>query len=168
MNGATPPAKASNDMNASNEGADPDSRVHAAWLGHLSGTAEGLLGKQASEQGVREHENGTAGPTNRPLEGRAVVLPQLSRLGMRPGLIIIALIGCIVAAALAAVVTRHPWPSESSRQPQLITQSSRGISGEPAPLGLTLRENASDALVIVRGLMPGTELSAGRALADDA
>jgi hypothetical protein len=169
MNGAPPPAKAYNDMNASNDQADPDSRVHAAWVGHLSGSAEGSLGRQASEQRVLEHENGTAGPTNRPLETRGVILPQLSRRGIRSGVIIIALIGFIVAAALAVVVIpQHLWLSDSSRQPKLIAQPSRGVSGEPAPLGLALRGNANDALVIVRGLMPGTELSAGRALADDA
>lgn len=169
MNGAPPPAKAYNDMNASNDQADPDSRVHAAWVGHLSGSAEGSLGKQASEQRVLEHENGTVGPTNRPLETRGVILPQLSRRGIRSGVIIIALIGFIVAAALAAVVIpQHLWLSESSRQPKLIAQPSRGVSGEPAPLGLALRASADDAVVIVRGLMPGTELSAGRPLADGA
>jgi hypothetical protein len=167
--------KACNDMNASNERTDPDSRVHAAWLGHLSGTVEGLLGKQASEQRVLEHqENGTAGPTNcldTPirLDGPDVALRQLSRLGRRSGVIIIALIALAFAIALAALVMpRHLWLSESSRQPKLIAQPSHGISGEPAPLGLALRGSADDAVVIVRGLMPGTELSAGRPLADGA
>jgi hypothetical protein len=42
-----------------------------------------------------------------------------------------------------------------------------GIQGEPAPLGLALRGRANDALVFIRGLLPGMELSAGRAVAGD-
>jgi hypothetical protein len=52
--------------------------------------------------------------------------------------------------------------------PKLLVQSSRGISGEPAPIGLTLQGGRADgAVVIIRGLLAGMELSAGRAVARD-
>jgi hypothetical protein len=81
----------------------------------------------------------------------------------------IVLIALAFAIAVGTVVMpQHLRVSENSRQPKLIAQPSRGISGEPAPLGLALRGSADDAVVIVRGLMPGMELSAGRALVDGA
>jgi hypothetical protein len=52
--------------------------------------------------------------------------------------------------------------------PRLIVQSSRGMSGKPAPLGLTLQGRAEGAVVIITGLMPGMELSMGGAVGADA
>jgi hypothetical protein len=52
--------------------------------------------------------------------------------------------------------------------PRLIVQSSRGMSGEPAPLGLTLQGRAEGAVVIITGLVPGMELSTGGAVGADA
>ena len=51
--------------------------------------------------------------------------------------------------------------------PKLIAQSSPGIFGEPAPLGLTLQGGASDAVVIIKSLVPGMELSTGNLVAAD-
>jgi hypothetical protein len=52
--------------------------------------------------------------------------------------------------------------------PKLLVQSSPGISGEPAPIGLTLQGGRADgAVVIIRGLLAGMELSAGSAVAPD-
>jgi len=51
--------------------------------------------------------------------------------------------------------------------PKLIVQSSRGVSGEPAPIGLALRGAANDAVVLIRGLVPGMELSTGGAVSGD-
>ena len=51
--------------------------------------------------------------------------------------------------------------------PRLIVQSSRGVSGEPAPIALALRGAAHDAVVLIRGLVPGMELSAGGAVSGD-
>jgi hypothetical protein len=45
--------------------------------------------------------------------------------------------------------------------PQLIVQSSRGNSGEPIPLGLTIHGPAEGAVIIITGLLPGMELSNG-------
>jgi hypothetical protein len=51
---------------------------------------------------------------------------------------------------------------------QLVVQSSRVMSGEPAPLGLALQGRAEGAIVIITGLMPGMELSTGGAVGDKA
>jgi hypothetical protein len=47
--------------------------------------------------------------------------------------------------------------------PRLIVHSSRGVSGEPAPLGLAVQGPAEGAVVIITG-MPGMELSTGDAV----
>jgi hypothetical protein len=43
--------------------------------------------------------------------------------------------------------------------PRLIVQSSRGNSGEPIPLGLTIHGPAEGAVIIITGLLPGMEVS---------
>jgi hypothetical protein len=131
------------------------------------------------------------------LVGHDVPPPQLPRLGRRSGLIVMVLVGFIFALALAAVsaIPQHLRLSESWRQPtgdrtmemtasepltsatraiqndpgtpKLIVQSSRGVSGEPAPIGLALRGAANDAVVLIRGLVPGMELSTGGAVSGD-
>jgi hypothetical protein len=52
--------------------------------------------------------------------------------------------------------------------PHLVVQSSRGVSGEPAPLGLALQGRAEGAIVIITGLLPGMGLSTGDAVGDKA
>jgi hypothetical protein len=131
------------------------------------------------------------------LVGHDVPPPQLPRLGRSSGLIAIVLIGLIFALALAAVsaIPQHLWFSENWRQPtgdrkmemtasepltsathairndsgtpKLIVQSSRGVSGEPASIGLALRGAANDAVVLISGLVPGMELSTGGAVSGD-
>jgi hypothetical protein len=51
---------------------------------------------------------------------------------------------------------------------RLVVQTARGSAGEPVPLGLTLRGPADGAVVHIKGLMPGMELSAGNAVGSDA
>jgi hypothetical protein len=51
---------------------------------------------------------------------------------------------------------------------RLIVQTARGPAGEPAPLGLTVRGPANGAVVHIKGLMPGMELSTGNAVGSDA
>jgi hypothetical protein len=199
--GATP-TEGRHNISAMTEPADPDFRIHAAWLAQVSGAAEGSLAKQAPEQHVPRQDGGNAGTTSSLntadcSDEQSVPVPQYSRLWMRSGVITMAVVGFTFAVALAAVsvLPEHLWPSASSRQAsdrtvetgllerptspavasgnetanlKLIAQPSRGVAGEPAPLNLSLRGSASDAVVIVRGLMPGAELSAGRAVADDA
>jgi hypothetical protein len=131
------------------------------------------------------------------LVGHDAPPPQLPRLWRRSGLILMVLVGFIFALALAAVspIPQHLWLSESWRQPtgdrtmemtasepltsatpaiendpgipKLIVQSSRGVSGKPAPIGLALRGAANDAVVLIRGLVPGMELSTGGAVSGD-
>jgi hypothetical protein len=111
------------------------------------------------------------------LVGHDAPPPQLPRLWRRSGLILMVLVGFIFALALAAVspIPQHLWLSESWRQPtgdrtmemtasepltsatpaiendpgipKLIVQSSRGVSGEPAPIGLALRAGAKGITV---------------------
>jgi hypothetical protein len=131
------------------------------------------------------------------LVGHDVPPPRIPRLGRRSGLTVMVLVGIIFALALAAVsaIPQHLWLSESWRQPtgdrtmemtasepltsgthaidkepgspKLIVQSSRGVSGEPAPIGLALRGAANDAVVLIKGLVPGMELSTGGAVSGD-
>jgi hypothetical protein len=51
---------------------------------------------------------------------------------------------------------------------RLVVQTTRGPPGEPAPLGLTVRGRANDAVVHIKGLIPGMELSTGHAVGSDA
>src|SRR5215831_5057100 len=184
-------------MSAPTERDDPDVRLHAAWLAQVSDATDGLLAKQVPKQdgGSTSVSAIWSNPAVR-LVGHDVPPPQLPRLGRRSGLIVMVLVGFIFALALAAVsATQHLWLSESGRQPtgdrtmemtaseplasatpairteaipHLVVQSSRGISGEPAPLGLALQGRAEGAIVIITGLVPGMELSTGRAVGDKA
>jgi hypothetical protein len=52
--------------------------------------------------------------------------------------------------------------------PHLIVPSSRVLAGEPSPLGVAVEGRAEDAVVIIKGLMSGMELSRGSAVGDDA
>jgi hypothetical protein len=52
--------------------------------------------------------------------------------------------------------------------PHLIVQSSRVMVGEPAPLGVAVEGRAEDAVVIIKGLMSGMELSTGSAVGGEA
>jgi hypothetical protein len=51
---------------------------------------------------------------------------------------------------------------------RLVVQTARGPAGEPVPLGLTVRGPANGAIVHIKGLMPGMELSTGNAVGSDA
>ena len=103
------------------------------------------------------------------------------------------LVGVILAVAIAAVIaigqfslaeiwrqlaidralelassSARPAPARAEPAiPRLIVQSSRAKSGEPAPLGLALQGPAEGAVVIITGLVPGMELSAGGAVGAD-
>ena len=176
---------------------DPDVRFHAAWLAQLSEGADGLVSKQVPKHdgGNTSVSAISSNPAVR-LVGHDVPPLQLP-LGRRSGLIVIVLIGLVFALALAAVsaIPQHLWLSENWHQltddrtmgltwsepstsathaiqsdpstPKLIVQSSRGVSGEPAPIALALRGAAYDAVVLIRGLVPGMELSAGGAVSGD-
>jgi hypothetical protein len=51
---------------------------------------------------------------------------------------------------------------------RLVVQTARRPVGEPAPLRLTVRRPANGAVVHIKGLMPGMELSTGNAVGSDA
>ena len=51
---------------------------------------------------------------------------------------------------------------------RLIVQSWRGNSDEPTPLGLAVQGPAEHAVVYIKGLMPGMELSSGNRVGSDA
>jgi len=51
---------------------------------------------------------------------------------------------------------------------RLIVQSWRGNSDEPTPLGLAVKGPAEHAVVYIKGLMPGMELSSGNRVDSDA
>ena len=57
--------------------------------------------------------------------------------------------------------------SADQTSPRLIIQTSRGTSNEPAPLGLAIHGPAEEAVVYIKGLVPGMELSTGRAVGAD-
>src|SRR5207249_4768695 len=106
------------------------------------------------------------------------------------------LIGCIFAAAIAAVIaipsylsffeiwqqptgdpieltspdpvkSATPTMQNESETPKLVVEPTLGAPGEPVPIGLALRGPANDAVVILRGLVSGMELSTGGAVSGD-
>ena len=69
---------------------------------------------------------------------------------------------------LASWLSRPAQLYAEQATPRLIVQSSRVSSGEPMPLGVALRGRAEGAVVIIKGLVPGMDLSAGNAVGTDA
>ena len=65
------------------------------------------------------------------------------------------------------LASETPAMRNEPETPKLLVESSRGPQGEPVPIGLKLRGQADGAVVIIRGLAPGMELSAGGAVAGD-
>jgi hypothetical protein len=186
-NGATP-AETRHSMSFPSESEDPDFRVHAAWLAQVSEAAPGRLAKQVPQQ------PSSLDPADC-LVGQQVRLAPPSRRGRRSGLVMMIVLGCIFAMALTVVIAIPPrfalfdsWraPTDSgkteseplksaapalsneAKSPKLIIDPSLGVVGEPAPIGLSLRGAGNDAIVIIRGLLPGMELSTGSAIAGEA
>jgi hypothetical protein len=180
-------------MRAPTEPEDSDCRLHAAWLVQVSEVADGLPAKQVPEQGGGSTSILTGSSAADRLLRQEVhpAPPSRSRL------IMMVLVGLIFAVAVAAVISKPPnlsffesWrlpmggppmePASLERltsatpamrnepgTPQLIVEPSVGVPGEPAQMRLALRGRANDAVVIVRGLVPGMELSAGTAVTGD-
>ena len=208
-------------MSGLTEPEDPDYRVHAAWLAQVSNAGAGPLAKEAggstsvstsssapclaqvstAHDGVLDKETGgstsasmsSSAPRDRLAEPEVRVAP--AHADRRSSAIIRVFIGCLFAAAVAAVivVSSHlsfkgpqqptggpieltspdpttlatPPMQNWSEVPKLVLEPSLGAPGEPVPIGLTLRGQANDAVVILRGLVPGMELSAGSAVSRD-
>jgi hypothetical protein len=161
------------------ESQDPDFRVPGAWLAQASKAADELLAKQVPEQGGGSPSVSMSSldPADR-LVGQEVRLAPRSRRGGSSGLIVLIVLGCIFAMALAAVIAIPPdlalyesWPQSTGDRtsepltsattpmrseagtPKLIVEPSLGVAGKPAPIGLALRGPANDAVVLIRGLV---------------
>jgi hypothetical protein len=176
-------------MSGLTEPEDPDYRVHAAWLAQASNAGDGLLAKEAGDS-TSELTSSSAPPDR--FAGQEAPLPP-ARVDRRSGLISKLLIGCILATAIAAVIaiplyletwqeptgvpieqtspdlvnSATPPMQNKSETPKLVVEPTLGAPGEPAPIGLALRGRSNDAVVILRGLAPGMELSAGSAVSGD-
>jgi hypothetical protein len=194
MNGATL-AEARHNMIAPIESDDPDFLVHSAWLAEVSKGADGLLAKQVLKQGDGSPNESTSSlyPADQLVRQDVPLAPGGER---KSGLIMVIVPGCIFAIALAAGIAiqphfaffeswRHPTgartlgPDSSepltsaatqreAQTPQLIVEPSLGVAGEPVPIKLALRDwGGIDAIINIRGLGPGMELSTGSAVAVD-
>ena len=168
-------------------------RLHAAWVRHVSETADTSLHEQVPEQHGDQRSVGVATSSlNDPerLDERDNFQQRNSVLRRRAGAVTMVLI----ASALAAVGIVSLYILRSSREPRghttemlslpeglttgiaatgsgpgsskLMVQSSPTLSGEPAPLGVTVRGAANGGIVLLRGLPQGMELSTGNAVAD--
>jgi hypothetical protein len=192
-NGATP-AETRHSMSVASESEDPDFRVHAAWLAQVSEAAPGRLAQVPQQGGGRPSVSPSSWDPAYCLVGQQVRLAPPSRRGRRSGLVMVIVLGCIIGMALTVVIAIPPrfalfdsWraPTDSgkteseplksaapalgneAKSPKLIIDPSLGVVGEPAPIGLSLRGAGNDAIVIIRGLLPGMELSTGSAIAGD-
>jgi hypothetical protein len=67
------------------------------------------------------------------------------------------------AKSLQSVQSASVQPSVAPI-PRLVVDQTRGIAGEPVPLGLTIQGRADGAVVVITGLVPGMTLSTGTAL----
>ena len=191
MNGPRAAVDAPHNMKAPIQPEDPDDRLHAAWFAEAD-SSDGLLAKQVPQQsgGSTSVSTSSLVPADR-LPGEEV-RPAPPR---RSGVIMIIPIGFIFAAAAVAVISIPPhlsllevWRSATGGPtideltsststtpemgnepgtPKLIAEPSVGVAGEPAPIRLALRGRANDAIVIIRGLIPGMELSTGSAITSD-
>jgi hypothetical protein len=62
----------------------------------------------------------------------------------------------------------EPAKRADSEIPRLLVRASRGTSGQPAPLGVSLQGHADGARILITGLPAGTTLSTGTAVGADA
>jgi hypothetical protein len=80
-----------------------------------------------------------------------------------------ALVAVIVVGALPFIALWQHRPAVSPKQieraiPRLLVQESRGTTGEPAPLGVTLQGRADNGVVMITGLIADMTLSTGSAV----
>jgi hypothetical protein len=109
---------------------------------------------------------------------RDVPIAPRSLCWSRSGFVVAGLFASILAFAFAGVIAIVQFPfadrghqvtiRADSTIPQLVVQASHGMSGEPAPLGLEVQGLAEGTVVLIRGLVPGMELSTGSAVGADA
>ena len=194
MNGPRAAVDAPHNMKAPIQPEDPDDRLHAAWFAEAAST-DGLLAKQVPKQGGGSTSLSTSSlvPVCR-LPGEEVRPAPPRRSGV---IMIIPIGFIFAAAAVAVIsipphlsllevwrsatggptidelASSEPLPSATTEMgnepgtPTLIVEPSVGVAGEPSPIRLALRGRANDAIVIIRGLIPGMELSTGSAITSD-
>src|SRR4029077_7690679 len=194
MNGPRAAVDARHNMKAPTQPEDPDDRLHAAWFAEASST-DGLLAKQVPKQGGGSTSLSTSSlvPVCR-LPGEEVRPAPPRRSGV---IMIISIGFIFAAAAVAVIsipphlsllevwrsatggptidelTSSEPLTSTTPEMgnepgtPKLIAEPSVGVAGEPAPIRLALRGRANDAIVVIRGLIPGMELSTGSAITSD-
>jgi hypothetical protein len=175
---------------------DPDSRVHAAWITHVSEAADTSLREQVPERHGDVRSVGVATTslsTPERLGAQDVSQPRHSLAGRGRGAV--TMVSVALALAAVGIGSQHFGFLRSSQEPsdhttealsspeglstgnaatgtelgspKLIVQSSPAVSGEPARLGVTLwGAAANDAVVVLRGLPHGMELSTGHAVAN--
>jgi hypothetical protein len=73
----------------------------------------------------------------------------------------------IVGALVIGQSSFSALAQQAGDRPRLFGWASPLTSGEPAPLGLTLRGQTDDAIVMITGLVPGMTLSVGSKIAVD-
>jgi hypothetical protein len=175
------------------EPADPDFRVHAAWTTHVSEAPDTSLSEQVLE-GLTEVANVGVPMTSLSTPERSgeqdVSQQPHSLRWSRPGRVVsiaLALVGVGIAAQHFGLLRSSQEPSDHTTgtlsspagpstgidatgtelgSPKLLVESSPAVSGEPAPLGLAVRGAANGAVVLLKGLPRGMELSAGHAVTD--
>ena len=174
--------------------ADPDSRVHAAWITQVAKPADALLHEQVPEHGDHGDVRVGTSSLNVPERLPQQVNSQQAHSLVRGGHSAISIVAIALALTAAVIVLQHlgfPIGSREAsdhasnnvsspqgltagtdaigtpqRTAKLLVQSSPAVVGEPAPLGITLGGAANDAVVVLKGLPPGMELSTGHAVAD--
>jgi hypothetical protein len=63
--------------------------------------------------------------------------------------------------------SRREATPRSEPKPRLIVHAQQGNAGEPLPLGITMQGSSEEAVVIIRGTIPGTIFSSGSATGVD-
>ena len=194
MNGPRAAVDAPHNVKAPIQPEDPDDRLHAAWFAEAD-SSDGLLAKQVPQQsgGSTSVSTSSLVPADR-LPGEEVRPAPPRRSGV---IMIIPIGFIFAAAAVAVIsipphlsllevwrsatggptidelASSEPLPSATTEMgnepgtPKLIVEPSVGVAGEPAPIRLALRGRANDAIVVIRGLIPGMELSTGSAITSD-
>jgi hypothetical protein len=175
------------------EPADPDFRVHAAWTTHVCEAADTSLSEQVPEGHIEvanvSMPTTSLGAPERSAEREVSQEPHFLRWS-RPRRVVsiaLALVGVGIAAQHFGLLSSSQEPNDHTTEtlssptgpstgiaatgtelgsPKLLVQSSPAVSGEPAPLGLAVWGAANGAVVLLRGLPPGMELSTGHAVAN--
>jgi hypothetical protein len=151
-------------MSSYTEQQDPDELVHAAWMAEISKPS----GRPCAEQ-ISSGSSHTASRTSKPVSHSIPPEVPHSGVGRKFGAVRSLLILCaFIAVPLALVARWHQSTAEKEAEaPKLTVVRSVGPAGAPLSTGLSLQDDATDGTVIISGLVPGMELSAGTAIAED-